>query len=43
MKAQYRDNLVVYLRVFLKFDGMLAAFVAENLQYLNGTSVELLA
>ena len=31
-----------YLRVFLKLDGMLAAFLAENLQYLNGTSVELL-
>ena len=42
MKAQYQERLDVYLRVFLKLDGMLAAFLAENLQYLNGTSVELL-
>ena len=31
-----------YLRVCLKFDDLLAAFLAENLQYLNGFSVELL-
>ena len=28
--------------MFLNFDGLLAAFLAENLQYLNGTSADLL-
>ena len=42
MKAQYRDSLENYLKAFLRFDELIAAFLADNLHHLNGTSAELL-
>ena len=42
MRARFREQLKRALATFLKLDEVFASWLAENLHYLNDTSVELL-